>query len=523
MEILNRTFLFAFLLIFSTSQELHSTKKFAREGEAYIIKYPRKYAANGTTWYRLPNNESISSDKEKRVHAFGRYLWFLPTAENDTGLYSSVAQINSRYNRKTVNLTIYKSLPGHCFGQPVNIGIDRAKPPTEKIVCPEIDLYRKKSRLIWYKDCKQLHGSKYLMMGDDLTISEINKTDEGYYTCKFTYTRNGKEYNVSRTKQIKKVIEVSLAKFPIIETPRNGSMEVALGASINITCSAFLGYNDQSFHSVNWEINKTHIASSRFQQYKSILHKPTTETYGVSILTIFKVNKEDYNSIFTCSATNSKGWQESIITLKPPGLGHRSDIVVIFVLLGTVTGVVYILHAFFRVDIVLLYHEICKPSRSRDDGKVYDAYVIYPRSCPESVRDDSAEYFVNHILLDILENKCGYNLYVPGRNAIPGEDLASSSAINIEKSRRLIIVLTSSITCMESFYDQHIGFYTALISNTVKVIIITMDNNIELKETQESLRYILKQKGAIKWKNNSSNKLSPKSKFWKLVRYRMLR
>lgn len=53
------------------------------------------------------------------------------------------------------------------------------------------------------------------------------------------------------------------------------------------------------------------------------------------------------------------------------------------------------------------------------DGKIYDAYVIYPRSYGNEA--NFVEYFVHQIMPDILENKCGYKLCIYGRDTYPGE------------------------------------------------------------------------------------------------------
>lgn len=59
---------------------------------------------------------------------------------------------------------------------------------------------------------------------------------------------------------------------------------------------------------------------------------------------------------------------------------------------------------------------------SLSDGKIYDAYVIYPRNYKNSPEvASSVESFVHQILPDVLENKCGYNLCIYGRDLLPGE------------------------------------------------------------------------------------------------------
>ncbi|CAH2223266.1 interleukin-1 receptor-like 1 [Pelobates cultripes] len=197
---------------------------------------------------------------------------------------------------------------------------------------------------------------------------------------------------------------------------------------------------------------------------------------------------------------------------------YATHCIALFIVFFFLSGAMYFLYFHYQVDAVLLYRKIFAKSRSREDGKTYDAYVIYPTHCQS--KHEETEYFVNHILIDVLENKCGYTLYVPGRNNVPGEDIASCAATNIEKSRRLIIILSTEMENIETLYEQRIGLHNALIKNNVKVIIITMGNIIDHTQMQESLRHVVRQKGTIKWDTSNKN-LTPNCKFWKLVRYHM--
>ncbi|NXG49795.1 ILRL1 protein, partial [Psilopogon haemacephalus] len=155
------------------------------------------------------------------------------------------------------------------------------------------------------------------------------------------------------------------------------------------------------------------------------------------------------------------------------------------------------------------------------DGKVYDAYVIYPKS--HTTEADFVERFVYQIMPDILENKCGYKLCIYGRDIYPGEDTASAIEKRMQKSRRLIILLTHQlINCKEHAYDQHIALYNALIQNDTDVILLEMEAIGTYEKLQESLRFIIKQQGTIKWKeHHPAHTQSSNSKFWKQVRYHM--
>lgn len=93
----------------------------------------------------------------------------------------------------------------------------------------------------------------------------------------------------------------------------------------------------------------------------------------------------------------------------------------------------------------------------------------------------------------------------------------------MQNSRRLIILLTQQlINCKESAYDQHIALYNALIQNDTKVILLEMETIGNYKKLQESLKFIIKQQGTIKWKEQHTvHPQSSNSRFWKQVRYHM--
>nr|XP_033806333.1 interleukin-1 receptor-like 1 [Geotrypetes seraphini] len=492
--------------------------------EAFIINChcvgPNDLSDN-ITWFR--NDMRIPNKEGTRIHSSGEYLRILPTAQGDTGTYTCFIQRNASSFWCHMNLTVYRYEQGNCF--PANSRFEpiSQKVGDAKIVCPMTNQYEKLSNFTWYKDCRRLQGTKYKIISTDLIIKEANKSDEGSYTCKFTYVHNGTEYNVTRTKALK-IKENTITKFPMIDSPRNGTMEVEVGSARNITCSAFLGYGPQKGFSVYWTVNGTKIKKLdqlRFNETKQSVQKHN-QTFHVSVLMIMEVKKEDLYTNFTCTALNFVGWQESTIILIPSAKDYMKHVLISFI--GLLISVVLIitLYVYCRVDIVLLYREIFKPLRIADDGKIYDAYVVYPRKY-NTTGMKTVEYFIHNILLDVLENKCGYILYIPGRNTLPGEDIASAAAMNIKKSRRLIIILTSQIgNCEEFAYEQQIGLYDALIKNDLKVILIEMEKNSGDCSLQESLRHIIKQKGTIKWNEDIlANNHSPNNKFWKYVRYQM--
>lgn len=61
------------------------------------------------------------------------------------------------------------------------------------------------------------------------------------------------------------------------------------------------------------------------------------------------------------------------------------------------------------------------------DGKLYDAYVAYPQPCAIGF-SEKVETFALHTLPQVLENVCGYKLFIAGRDCLPGQGTVSPSA-----------------------------------------------------------------------------------------------
>ncbi|RXM34843.1 Interleukin-1 receptor-like 1 [Acipenser ruthenus] len=180
---------------------------------------------------------------------------------------------------------------------------------------------------------------------------------------------------------------------------------------------------------------------------------------------------------------------------------------------------VAILVNYFKIDIVLLYRDTIKPYRDQND-KRYDAYVIYPKENLQESSQEKIRHFINQDLPNILERKYDYNLFICGRDDLPGEDTAVAIEKNIINSKRLIIILTPGTSFgmkSENAYDQQLGLYNALVHDEMKVILIEMENFSSYKDLPESLQHIIQKRKTLKWNGGQS----PNSRFWKHLRYEM--
>lgn len=62
----------------------------------------------------------------------------------------------------------------------------------------------------------------------------------------------------------------------------------------------------------------------------------------------------------------------------------------------------------------------CVSPISFSDGKLYDAYVLYPKPQKESQRQD-VDTLVLKLLPEVLERQCRYKLFIFGRDEFPGQ------------------------------------------------------------------------------------------------------
>ncbi|XP_071426072.1 interleukin-1 receptor-like 1 isoform X1 [Pithys albifrons albifrons] len=515
-------FLCTFLSISTTSETFD-----AMEGEALVVKCPKWSSSVKFTWYHMDTNKIIPAEEEgSRIFSLERFLWFLPTSREASGNYTCVTHLSKNRTKSfNVSVQVHSYKQGVCFPSQIRYPNDTGR---GKIVCPTIDNYKNATIVQWYKDCKPLQGQRYFKGEKYIYIENPTREDDGYYTCQFIYTHKRNVFNVSATR-----IFISEAKHsplpPQILFPKNKEViEVELGAALSLKCQALLGIKKQPLAAVSWDVDNIpvkHCDFTRFHEETHFFVGREQEYYEETTLNITEVKKEDLQSNFTCIALNAMHNTRVTVTLQ---LKAQFEVALPNVLLITgslvllvAIAVSVILYQSFRVDIVLLYREIFQPYSIKDDGKIYDAYVIYPKNHTNEA--NFVEYFVYQVMLDILEDKCGYKLCIYGRDIYPGEDTVSEIEKKMQKSRRLIILLTCQlINCKEQAYDQHIALYNALIQNDTKVILLEMETIGTYGKLQESLRFIINQQGTIKWKEQHTVlPQSPNSKFWKQVRYHM--
>ncbi|NXA22900.1 ILRL2 protein, partial [Ibidorhyncha struthersii] len=472
------------------------------------------------TWYKVGNQTAVPRDKLSRIHQQKNLIWFLPAMLEDSGDYECVIRNLTNCRKMCTKVTVFERIDGLCLNEKFAVEEVIFTLSSAKVVCPHLDYFRNEKHIQpvrWYKDCQLLEGERFAFSNSDLIIFNVNVHDRGNYTCETTYIYNGKQYNISR--DVSLTVEVSPPKKPPeISYPRNNSIEVELGSQVTVDCNTTGADGYEPFQKGLWFYSS--ICCLWDREETSYDGRPM---HSVKLI-ISEVNSEDYGQPFVCQASNAFGQVASYIILKHKVPDIRRWLTGGIVSLLIVTFISLIIYKIFKIDLVLWYRNSVCASASKEDGKIYDAYVLYTKSS-RGRSFNRRETFVRRILPDVLEQQCGYNLFILGRDDLPGEAVVSVADETLKQSRRLMIILeseTSSYCLLEDTSEQQLAMYNALIRDGIQVILIEMDEIQDYTSMPESIRYIKQKHGAIQWKGDFSEKsCSANTRFWKNVRYQM--
>ncbi|GCC31117.1 hypothetical protein chiPu_0009573 [Chiloscyllium punctatum] len=542
------TFFGFFALVSALPQQFNLTEKpcldkgidlnrqFVLETEGVVINCPElELDISETTpqnysvmWYNNKTFEVITADRKERIHVEDGLLWFLPVSLEDNGFYVCVVRYPTSCVKIAVSLTVTNSTSASCLQNRFSYARTSFSRISRRLPCPEISNYITSDgfELTWYRDCKPLsNGEKYKFHKNDqyLTITNVQPLDGGIYICELQFMHDGLQYRTARTIDFDiKGCKAGIG--PNIIQPKNGTIELEPGSKLNLSCTAYTGYCDPSITLIYWLINNTFI-EDYFSDYQVEYSQKNKDqgNYHISNIVLPNFKEEYYNEALTCVARNGLGYQIATVQFRKSVPDFTKEIVVVFGIFACVLFISGCIYKFFKITIVLWYRDTFPAKYSQNDGKSYDAYIIYPQSSCSSYCTNIL-VFVMDLLPQVLECQCGYKLFIPGRDDLPGEDYVEKVKSNIKDSRRLIILMAKSVDKqLCTMFEQQVGLHDALISNQIEVILIELDYHDNYSDLPESLRHIIQKKGTIKWTSSEWKKESPSlsSKFWKQVRYKM--
>ncbi|KAL0963698.1 hypothetical protein UPYG_G00309730 [Umbra pygmaea] len=488
------------------------------------------------TW-KQGGNQTLNTTAGLEVR--GKILWFLPALISHSGSYTcELRNHEARWNIEFV-LTVD---PGCC---PVPAETRSVSQGTSQVVfCRQRHVLRldPTARIQWFKDCRHEENSNE---NDDLKrLWLTNSTDSiaGVYTCIIDFSLHGRRYKSARSTRLK-VNQEKVLLNPQVTNPRKKVIIVEPGSRVEVVCSAFLGVGEgtKAESSMFWTVDGKHTENiEELTVANTELYEHRGGVYGWSNLSISEVHPKFLNVPFLCIAINSLGKDTGVIFLQPAD--HSVFYTCISLCLAfSVVVIGAVMWYLFKVDLVLAYRKL-RPLVSKKrapDGKLYDAYVSYLDGDGSS----RAETFALQVLPEVLEKQYGYSLFISGRDDLPGEAILDLTSETMRRSRRLIVVLSAQTasplnptTDTEEYialqkrpqicanYDHQIGLYDALIQNGLRVVLVETDAKVDYISLPESLRYIRRKQGALRWKLNpgkSSSTLPPNRHFWKCLRYYM--
>ncbi|XP_050975905.1 interleukin-1 receptor type 1 isoform X2 [Labeo rohita] len=482
------------------------------------------------SWSLVPDR---SLENIKGINISGNTLWFLPAELSHSGSYSCLSREGDDSWKTIFNVSVENET---C---PCANREDEAT-SIEHIDCllPHIFEIDPQAQVTWRNDCLPLNVT-------NSKVFPINRSRDmvGLYTCFVSFTFGGQNYSAAQTTTIHSTSRDFVVTRPEIIYPKNDEKKkVTLGESYTLNCKALVGKNDNGETFIYWSSDSLDVFDLII--FSSV--KEGDQDYKLAALHIPKVTEEYLYINLTCIVQHPAGTDSRRVILIPASQNERYywiglGMVALLILL---CGVAFL----FRVDLVLTYRAVCSSSAVSSDGKLYDAYVSYLHGDQHS--SSSAMTFALEFLPAVLEGLYGYKLFISGRDELPGEAVHDVIADRMSRSRRLIIILTSQ-SCVSpqtnatksllpdklpkselklketntsyekiwAAYEQQVGLYDALVKQGLKVILVQVEDGVEEALLPESLRYISRTKGILKWRQNAGDRA--KGRFWKYMRYQM--
>uniref|UniRef100_A0A8C6XE62 Interleukin 18 receptor 1 n=1 Tax=Naja naja TaxID=35670 RepID=A0A8C6XE62_NAJNA len=237
---------------------------------------------------------------------------------------------------------------------------------------------------------------------------------------------------------------------------------------------------------------------------------------------------------FTCSSTNDTAnvinitWYK--VLLKHFLVYRRNSLYVIHylpvhaftagmimaIMFSFIAVMIVILCVIFKIELVLLFRAITGKDETLGDGKLYDAFVSYLKDCTPICGEERK--FALEILPKTLEDHFGYKLCIFERDISPGGAIIDDIQSSIDRSRRLIIILSRNYVSDQVMYELEIGLHKALVERKIRVILIEYMPKNDFDFLPKSLE-LLSSSQVVKWKEEKSLPLN--SKFWKKLCYAM--
>ncbi|XP_041857693.1 interleukin-1 receptor type 1 isoform X2 [Melanotaenia boesemani] len=397
------------------------------EGEAfyfepYTLDDP-KLPDEEFMWYKNGSQiEEITTDENNEIHYHGGGLFFLNVKIANSGNYTA------KHTQSSGKCTIYNAkveVYSASYQGNLNYLAIKNSDQNKKITCPQrikTTCENFVGNFTWYKDSNLLPGEH----SSNVWVTNATKDDEGIYTCVCTWTHHHRMYNSSATRELILLEQVSHRDVEIL-SPTEKEQFADKGFRIKLNCSIFCGKHTTKHCDASWLVNGKEISQmdGYSQTSTTIIQEPSMNTISTATLTIEKVSAEDFQREFKCIGKGLYKGNYTILTLKQRESAFPLVIGTVCVLLICVFAVVLV--KYFAIDLALLLRPYFMRGCHDKDARLYDAYVVYQSQSLDKVTEDKLSSFVTKILPSVLEDKCGYRLFIQGRDDVPGEAAVTES------------------------------------------------------------------------------------------------
>ncbi|KAK7882844.1 hypothetical protein WMY93_029018 [Mugilogobius chulae] len=491
-------------------------------------------AGHNLFWYRvleghehdieqpITNSARLSKDRDR--------LWLQPANANDTGQYICMLRNKTSCSKIAMRLTVLRP---EDVTHSNSCAPAVAMPATHEIIpfqhgksldCPDADEAARMSNstptVSWVflgrqsKRCLQFptRSPERQVKGLSLQVHIMVEFYQGLYFCSVHYQRKGQALNFTRVINVTAVYPINLPKEPkILQPTKDYVFSIKQDEEARLICTALFPFLDSPWE-IWWTIDgKTveQLNDPRFSKTASKLKEDYGDRIEQSVLIIQDFQPEDLNREFNCSAKNDRG-NETIraqikheVSLPSLELGCGLGVTLFLML------VLFVVYHVFWLELLLLYRSWFGTDERHTDDKEFDVYISYARNSEE-------EQFVLSTLRSVLENDLGYSVCIFDRDSLPGGNLSDCVLRSMQRSRRLLFVLSPEFLAEKSFslFECRLGLY---LEHAQKTNIVTVGYRSVSKLPCVEVAQIRKAATTmVTWRGKRSE--SPRSRFWLRLR-----
>uniref|UniRef100_UPI0037E7A486 interleukin-1 receptor type 1 n=1 Tax=Semicossyphus pulcher TaxID=241346 RepID=UPI0037E7A486 len=506
-------------------------------GHLFLLRCPIAEGNTNVTWSRVGrHNLSLPAGVEVR----DGLLWFLPVQVSHNGSYTCEKRDESGSFRVNFGVSVSS---GECPDPPETISIQVEV--SNGLPCKQREIFElnNTSNIRWMKDCGpvQRQGENISVHEDGfMRLPAASQRDAGIYTCLVDISLDGRKYTAARSIKLTVNNETVIPE-PVLIYPHEKVVVVEVGKRAELNCSAYVGSSEDNEISIYWTVDETYVEDLEELRESWKYSHDDSGVYALSTLSISKVARRFLNVPICCHVMNPTGVKVGFVWLIEADHSALYTSVALCIAAPLTVLILAVALLFCKVDLVLAYRKLLRhfAKQQAPDGKLYDAYVSFLH--PDSLSSAETERFALQILPEELENKHGYSLYIRGRDDCPGEAVHDAVAAALSQCRRLIIILSPVTKSSPGVkreeepicdnrnqlcYDHKVGLYNALTQNSQRVILVEIDGPVDYSLLPESLRYIKRKQGALKWRKSPAgthklNRLHSNRNLWKNLRYHM--